>query len=204
MYCNHRKDIKLDSHALKQFSKKKLSYLVYKDLKERGLIVKVEDSNLRLFDRNISTKGQASAVVFAMKFDEIIELNKIINEIKKGLKRRIQISIVDSDNDTVYYVAKLVNWSQTKLKKGEKNTIADEILSELITKGYKINSGLKFGAHYRVYDYDSKHAPWLIQKVEKNTTWLDIARMVRVGHGVNKTVVLAYNNYWISFDWIKP
>ena len=77
-----------------------------------------------------------------MKFDKIIELNVIINEIKKGLNRRIQISIVDSDNDTVYYVAKLVNWSQTKLKKAEKNTIAHEILSELITKGYKLNSGL--------------------------------------------------------------
>ena len=55
----------------------------------------------------------------------------------------------------------------------------------------------------KFYNY-SKHAPWLIQKVDKNTTWLDLARMVRVGHGVNKTVVLAYNNYWISFDWIKP
>jgi tRNA-intron endonuclease len=82
--------------------------------------------------------------------------------------------------------------------------VDDENMKELIDKGYQINSGLKFGTHYRVYNYESKHAPWLIQKIDDSMSWLDVTRMVRVGHGVNKTIVLAYKGYWISFDWIKP
>ena len=77
-------------------------------------------------------------------------------------------------------------------------------VKELLDKGYQINSGLKFGTHYRVYDYESNHAPWLIHVIKEGINWLDIARMVRVGHGVNKTIVLAYKQKWLSIEWIKP
>ena len=127
-----------------------------------------------------------------------------ITEIEKDLERRVQVSIVDSDNDAVYYVAKFVTWPETKLKDNEKSSVKDVSMGELIDKGYQINSGLKFGTHYRVYNYESKHAPWLIQKIDDSLTWLDVTRMVRVGHGVNKTIILAYKGHWISFDWIKP
>ena len=75
---------------------------------------------------------------------------------------------------------------------------------ELVDLGYQIHSGLKFGTHYRVYNYESEHAPWLIHITQKNHNWLDIARMIRVGHGVNKIIVLAYEKYWISLKWTKP
>ena len=77
-------------------------------------------------------------------------------------------------------------------------------MKELVDLGYQIHSGLKFGTHYRVYNYESEHAPWLIHITQKNHNWLDIARMIRVGHGVNKIIVLAYENYWISLKWTKP
>ena len=194
----------MKSEEIKRFLEKKLSYVVYTDLKKRGLVVKVENDGLRLYDRQISIKGAASAIILIKKFENIIDFSDIIKELNKGLERRVQVSIVDSENSAVYYVAKFVSWPQTKLKDDAKPSVDDVSMKELIDKGYQINSGLKFGTHYRVYNYDSKHAPWLIQKIDDSMSWLDVTRMVRVGHGVNKTIVLAYKEYWISFDWIKP
>ena len=97
-----------------------------------------------------------------------------------------------------------MEWTETKIKEGNENVIEDPEIKELIDKGYQVNSGLKFGTHYRVYNYESKHAPWLIHIVKEGMTWLDIARMVRVGHGVNKIIVLAYKEKWLSIEWIKP
>ena len=180
------------------------NYTVYKDLKERGLIVKVDKSGLRVYDRKTETKGQASAIVLPKKFDDQIDFTNIFRELKKGLDRRVQIGIIDSDKDVVYYVIKNIEWPNTKMKEGQNSTIDDEEITELLDKGYQINSGLKFGTHYRVYNYESKHAPWLIHVVEEGINWLDIARMVRVGHGVNKTIVLSYKKQWLSIEWIKP
>ena len=128
----------------------------------------------------------------------------IFIELEKGLDRRVQIGIIDSDKDVVYYVIKNTEWPNTKIKENQESTITDANVKELLDKGYQINSGLKFGTHYRVYNYESKHAPWLIHVVKEGINWLDIARMVRVGHGVNKIIVLSYKKKWLSIEWIKP
>lgn len=204
LYCDYRKDIDLTKEELGQFKKGNLTHIVYRDLKERGLMVKVDETGLRLYDRNTPTKGQSSAIILAKNFKNEIDFNDIFDELDKGLERRIQIAIIDIEEDVVYYVTKIVEWPNTKLKEDGKIIIKDPEVKELIDKGYQINSGLKFGTHYRVYDYESKHAPWLIHIVKDGITWLDITRMVRVGHGVNKTIVLAYKKRWISLEWIKP
>ena len=180
------------------------NYIVYKDLKERGLIVKVDENGLRLFDRKTSTQGQSSAIVISKNYKEEIDFSDIFNELDKDLDRRVQLGIIDAEKDVVYYVTKIMEWSETKIKEGNENVIEDPEIKELIDKGYQVNSGLKFGTHYRVYNYESKHAPWLIHIVKEGMTWLDIARMVRVGHGVNKIIVLAYKEKWLSIEWIKP
>ena len=181
-----------------------MEYYTYRDLKERGLIVKSDEKGLRLYDRNTSTKNAASAIVYSYNFQNNIDFTKVIKELEKNLDRRTQIGIVDSEGDVVYYIANLIQWPETKLKEGIENSNNDPKMKELIDKGYQINSGLKFGTHYRVYNYESEHAPWLIHITEKNHNWLDVARMIRVGHGVNKKIVLAYENYWISLKWTKP
>ena len=180
------------------------NYIVYKDLKERGLIVKVDENGLRLFDRQTSTQGQSSAIVISKNYKEEIDFSDIFNELDKGLDRRVQLGIIDAEKDVVYYVTKSMEWTETKRKEGYENIIEDPEIKEIIDKGYQVNSGLKFGTHYRVYNYESKHAPWLIHIVKEGMTWLDIARMVRVGHGVNKIIVLAYKEKWLSIEWIKP
>ena len=202
LYCDYRGDFELLDNERKKFMSN--NYTVYKDLKERGLIVKIDDSGLRVYDRKTEIKGQASAIVLPKNFEEQIDFTNIFGELEKGLDRRVQIGIIDSDKDVVYYVIKGMKWTETKLKEGQKSTITDDEVKELIEKGYQINSGLKFGTHYRVYNYESNHAPWLIHVIKEGINWLDIARMVRVGHGVNKTIVLAYKQKWLSIEWIKP
>ena len=202
LYCDYRKDFKLTAKERKNFITQ--NYIVYKDLKERGLIVKVDEYGLRLFDRQTSTKGQSSAIVISKNYKEEIDFSDIFDELDKGLDRRVQIGIIDSEKDVVYYVTKIMEWPKTQRKDGNKNVIDDPEIKELSEKGYQVNSGLKFGTHYRVYNYESKHAPWLIHVIKEGMTWLDIARMVRVGHGVNKIIVLAYKQRWLSIEWIKP
>ena len=202
LYCDYRKDIELSDKERDKFQND--DYLVYKNLKDRGLVVKVDSLGLRVYDRKTETKGQASAIVLPKKFDDQIDFTNIFEELSKELERRVQIGIIDSDKDIVYYVIKNIEWANTKMKEGQNSTIEDQEVKELIDKGYQINSGLKFGTHYRVYDYESNHAPWLIHVVKEGMNWLDIARMVRVGHGVNKIIVLSYKNKWLSIEWIKP
>lgn len=204
MYSNDRKDILLSDGEVDEFKKDNLVYQTYRDLKERGLVVKSGEEGLRLYDRNTSTKTAASAVVHSYYFHDGIDFTKVIKELETGLERRTQIGIVDNEGDVVYYIANLVEWPKTKLKDDLVNINKDPKMKMLVDLGYQIHSGLKFGTHYRVYNYESEHAPWLIHITEKNHNWLDIARMIRVGHGVNKIIVLAYEKYWISLKWTKP
>ena len=204
LYSNDRKDILLSDDEVDEFKKDNLIYLTYRDLKERGLVVKSGEEGLRLYDRNTSTKTAASAVVHSYYFHDSIDFTKVIKELETGLERRTQIGVVDNEGDVVYYIANLVEWPKTKLKDDLVNINKDPKMKMLVDLGYQIHSGLKFGTHYRVYNYESEHAPWLIHITEKNHNWLDIARMIRVGHGVNKIIVLAYEKYWISLKWTKP
>lgn len=204
LYSNDRKDILLSDDEVDEFKKDNLIYLTYRDLKERGLVVKSGEEGLRLYDRNTSTKTAASAVVHSYYFHDSIDFTKVIKELENGLERRTQIGIVDNEGDVVYYIANLVEWPKTKLKDDHVNINKDPKMKMLVDLGYQIHSGLKFGTHYRVYNYESEHAPWLIHITQENHNWLDIARMIRVGHGVNKIIVLAYEKYWISLKWTKP
>ncbi len=204
LYSNDRNDILLSEKEVNELKKDNLTYLTYRDLKERGLVVKSDEEGLRLYDRNISTKTAASAIVHSYYFHDSINFTRVIKELETGLDRRAQIGIVDNEGDVVYYIANLVKWPKTKLKDNLVNINDDPKMKELVDLGYQIHSGLKFGTHYRVYNYESEHAPWLIHITEKNHNWLDIARMIRVGHGVNKIIVLAYEKYWISLKWTKP
>ena len=204
LYSNDRNDILLSEKEVNELKKDNLTYQTYRDLKERGLVVKSDEEGLRLYDRNISTKTAASAIVHSYYFHDSINFTRVIKELETGLDRRAQIGIVDNEGDVVYYIANLVKWPKTKLKDNLVNINDDPKMKELVDLGYQIHSGLKFGTHYRVYNYESEHAPWLIHITEKNHNWLDIARMIRVGHGVNKIIVLAYEKYWISLKWTKP
>ena len=121
LYCDYRKDLSLTAEERGKFSNQ--NYIVYKDLKERGLIVKVDENGLRLFDRQTSTQGQSSAIVISKNYKEEIDFSDIFNELYKGLDRRVQLGIIDAEKDVVYYVTKIMEWTDTKRKEGnERNT----------------------------------------------------------------------------------
>ena len=160
LYSNDRNDILLSEKEVNELKKDNLTYLTYRDLKERGLVVKSDEEGLRLYDRNISTKTAASAIVHSYYFHDCINFTRVIKELETGLDRRAQIGIVDYEGDVVYYIANLVKWPKTKLKDNLVNINDDPKMKELVDLGYQIHSGLKFGTHYRVYKYESEHAPW--------------------------------------------
>ena len=112
LYCDYRKDLELRDDEKEKYQSK--NYIIYKDLKERGLVVKVDETELRVYDRQTETKGQASAIVLPKTFNEQIDFTNIFEELAKGLERRVQIGIIDSDKDVVYYVIKNIQWPNTK------------------------------------------------------------------------------------------
>ena len=148
LYSHDRKDIILSDKEIDDFKQNNLEYYKYRDLKERGLIVKSDEKGLRLYDRNTSTNNAASAIVYSYNFQNNIDFTKVIEELETNLNRRAQVGIVDSEGDVVYYIADLIQWPETKLKEGISNTNKDPKMKELINKGYQVNSGLKFGTHY--------------------------------------------------------
>ena len=95
----------------------------------------------------------------------LIKLQESLDELK--LPRRTQVGIVDNEGDVVYYIANIIEWTKTKLKDNVQNINEDPKMQELVDLGYQIHSGLKFGTHYRVYDYESNHAPWLIHVIKE-------------------------------------
>ena len=125
LYCNYRKDINLTEKEIKKFKNNNLTHIVYRDLKERGLMVKVDEYGLRLYDRNTPTKGQSSAIILAKNFKNEIDFKDIFKELDKGLERRIQIAIIDIEEDVVYYVTKIIEWPKTKLKENGNIPIKD-------------------------------------------------------------------------------
>ncbi len=69
--------------------------------------------------------------------------------------------------------------------------------ADLRSRGYIIKTGLKFGAHFRVYDRGEKpgdaHSKFLVQAVPEGVklTPTELARAVRLAHSVRKKIFWA-------------
>ena len=72
--------------------------------------------------------------------------------------------------------------------------------SDLRSRGYVIKTGLKFGAHFRVYERGEKpgetHSKFLVQAISESIkmTPTELARAVRLAHSVKKKI------YWAVVD----
>ena len=72
--------------------------------------------------------------------------------------------------------------------------------ADLRSRGYVIKTGLKFGAHFRVYDRGEKpgeaHSKFLVQAISEGVkmTPTEMARAVRLAHSVKKKI------YWAVVD----
>jgi len=69
------------------------------------------------------------------------------------------------------------------------------VYKDLRSRGLVVKTGLKYGAHFRVYDRGetpgSSHSPYLVHSISENKelTPQEIARSVRLAHGVKKDMI---------------
>ncbi len=69
------------------------------------------------------------------------------------------------------------------------------VYKDLRSRGLVVKTGLKYGAHFRVYERGetpgSSHSPYLVHAIPENTelTPQEIARAVRLAHGVRKKMI---------------
>lgn len=68
---------------------------------------------------------------------------------------------------------------------------------DLRSRGFVIKTGLKYGAHFRVYERGespgSSHSPYLVHAISENDELSppELARAVRLAHGVRKKMIFA-------------
>ncbi len=82
----------------------------------------------------------------------------------------------------------------------------------LRSRGLTPKTGFKYGAHFRVYDRQggSTHARYLVQVIGQAYTapWPELARAVRLSHGVRKRLVLALSGgaqtSFLEVAWVRP
>lgn len=71
------------------------------------------------------------------------------------------------------------------------------VYKDLRSRGLVVKTGLKYGAHFRVYDRGetpgSDHSPYLVHAVSENVEFspTEVARAVRLAHGVRKRMIFA-------------
>ncbi|MEM2082902.1 MAG: tRNA-intron lyase [Nitrososphaerota archaeon] len=91
-----------------------ISYVVFRDLRKRGYVVKEGFSpelRFRVFDRGGFEKGVAKYLIVPLsegKNVDIATLKKLVS-ICRGLKKEMIISVVDRRNEVIYYSANLVD-----------------------------------------------------------------------------------------------
>ncbi len=78
--------------------------------------------------------------------------------------------------------------SETKID----SNLALETFKDLVSRGFIVRSGFKYGANFRLYSKSiEEHAKYLVHVIEEPEEWYKISRAVRVAQGVRKVMVFA-------------
>jgi len=107
-----------------------------------------------------------------------------------------KISVTDSDGKKLGFKALAEKFTETDPELMLKYTA----YADLRSRGYVIKTGLKFGAHFRVYDRGEKpgetHSKFLVHAIPESVkmTPTELARAVRLAHSVRKKI------YWAVVD----
>jgi tRNA-intron endonuclease len=81
---------------------------------------------------------------------------------------------------------------------------------DLRSRGLVAKTGLKYGTHFRVYRraVNETHAPFLVHAIRRDDRipWVRIAGLVRMAHGVRKTLLLyvVEEEAYVSLSWTRP
>jgi len=97
---------KFMEYALKYIPDFEIKYLVYRDLRERGYIVRMEEGNaFLLYERGKRPPAPPSFQVRAIS-ERATFIIKEIADIIKGADNKLILGIVDEEGDITYYIAK--------------------------------------------------------------------------------------------------
>lgn len=118
-----------------------------------------------------------------------------------------KLQVLDGNQKKVSFDALL-----KKAKKGHKDFwTAYVVYRDLKDSGYKVKTGLKFGAEFRVYTKGGEHSKWIVFPVYERDAlrWHDFSAKNRVAHSTQKKLLIAVVDdeddvsYW-EVSWIKP
>lgn len=105
---------------------------------------------------------------------------------------REKIEVLDGETEENIFFEELLS----RLSDGDPEmTLKYRVYENLKSRGLVVKTGLKYGAHFRVYERGevpgSSHSPYLVHAISENTqlTPQDIARAVRLAHGVRKKMI---------------
>lgn len=141
---------------------------------------------------------------------------------KSRFGERKQGKIVYSPYEAVYLIetgkAKLIKNNKTlslnqaikSLLRGKDYQKSYLIFKDLRKKGYIPKAGLKFGADFRVYVKNEKHARYLLHIVNEKDKigFKDILTKTRISHSTAKKLLIAIIDSqeditYLEVDWIK-
>lgn len=88
-------------------------YVVFRDLRKRGYVVKEgfgPDFRFRVFDRGSYETDTAKFLVMSVVEGKNIEVDTLrhLLAVSRGLKKKLVLSVVDRRNEVVYYLSSLV------------------------------------------------------------------------------------------------
>jgi len=128
------------------------------------------------------------------------------NKSKFGEKK--QGKIVYSIYEALYLIEIEKAIGKIKLKQNEKNSYL--VFKDLRKRGYIVKTGTKFGADFRVYAKNEKHAKYLVHIVNEKDKigFKEILTKTRVSHSTAKKLLIAIVDSqeditYLEIDWLK-
>jgi tRNA-intron endonuclease len=167
-------------------------------------------------------EGQLGDEVVTIKASSIARRLHGKSHYGKMYEDRLQLSLIEA--------AYLMERGKLKLMKDEDEVSLEEFISllgerglyskylvyrDLRNRGYIVKTGFKYGAEFRLYERGGApgrtHSAYLVRVISENDTIhaLDFSSYVRVAHGVNKKLLMAFLDdeeditYYLV-DWIRP
>ena len=130
-------------------------------------------------------------------------------ENKSRFGEKKQGRIIYSIYEALYLIENKKAIGKIKLKNKEE-TNSYLIFKDLRKKGYIPKAGLKFGADFRVYVKNEKHAKYLLHIVNENSkaSFKELLTKTRISHSTAKKLLIAIIDSqeditYLEIDWMK-
>ena len=133
---------KLMEYALKYIPDFEIKYLVYRDLRERGYIVRMEEGNtFLLYERGKRPPAKPAFRVKAISERATFKILEVERDIEEA-ENKLILGIVDEEGDITYYIAKFFRM-RGKVKEGDYEGKIILLNDRCITRDEKLRERLR-------------------------------------------------------------